>query len=76
MKIDTHPRCCTRDIEAQRSGKATHEMEGNSHIIADIDNLLQFGGRHGKRMREILRMKPPRTASYPKGDSRVSSAGA
>ena len=55
MKIDTHPHVGTGDVGAHRSGNITHEnekKEGNSHSIANIDNLLQFGGRHRKRVRE------------------------
>ena len=50
--------------------------EGDSQIIADVNNLLQFVGRHGMRVREreAFLMKQPSAASSLKKGSRVLSA--
>ena len=54
MKIDAHPSCGTEDIGVEGPGKSNHGRlkEGASQIIADIDDLLQLSGRHGRRVKE------------------------
>jgi len=43
--------------------------EGAARLISDVDNLLQFGGRHRMEVRErgTLPMEQPRAASYSEG---------
>jgi len=52
-KISTRLHCGPGDLGIKRPGRVTYfkadEKGGGSQIVAGVDDLLQFVGRHGER---------------------------
>ena len=76
MRIGAHPRCGTRDIGVQRSGKFTDEQDKRKGTHKALPtSIISFNSSEdieGKK--EFFLMKQPSVASCFKGGSRVSSA--
>jgi len=79
MKIDAHlpyGAGVMSESKGRESSLVNGIKEGDSQIIANVNNLLQFVGRHGTRVREreTFLIKQPSAVSSLTRESRVSSA--
>ena len=78
MKSNAYPQWNTGGFDVRRSEKPVVRWieQGDSRLMANVDNLLQSDGRHERRAREweTLLIKQLGAASSLKGGTQVSSA--